>query len=316
MPQRAKGTSPDFPVLGTGKYDWRGYNAGTHSAVWLPFLRHPQAVDPRFLVSWNNKQAPGWAAADDQYTYTSISPLADDQRQGPGRHRGARKMTIAQLVQAMEEPATQDLRGYRILPLVFRAIGKPPKDVAGALGRLKAWVRARRPPPGPEPGRHRRANAAVETMDAWWPLLVAAEFKPVMGQPLIDQLKAMTANSLGDHTRTNPHAPDFFDYGWWGYVSKDLRALYGPKPRGAYSRIYCGKGSQKACRSALLASLREALKVTPQELYGRGVCASDPQPSCYDHNRPRVTSAIDTGAFPLQNRPTFQQVVTLKHGVP
>jgi len=34
-------------------------------------------------------------------------------------------MTISQLVQAMEEPATEDLRGYRVLPLVFKAIGKP-----------------------------------------------------------------------------------------------------------------------------------------------------------------------------------------------
>jgi len=316
MPQRAKGTSPDFPVLGTGPYDWRGYKPATHTAVWLPFFRHPQAVDPPFLVSWNNKQAPGWGSADDQYTYTSVhrsQMISDKVRAGI---RGARKMTIAQLVQAMEEPATQDLRGYRILPLVFRVIGKPPKDVAGALGQLRAWVKA---------GAHRRDlnqdgidehNAAVETMDAWWPLLVTAEFKPVMGQPLIDQLRTMTANSLGDHTRTNPHAPDFLDYGWWGYVSKDLRSILGQNPRGAYSREYCGKGSRKACRRALLASLREALKVTPQELYGRGACASDPQPSCYDRNRPRVTSAISTGSFPLQNRPTFQQVVTLKHGVP
>jgi hypothetical protein len=39
--------------------------------------------------------------------------ISDKVRAGT---RGARKMTIAQLVQAMEEPATQDLRGYRILP--------------------------------------------------------------------------------------------------------------------------------------------------------------------------------------------------------
>ena len=32
-------------------------------------------------------------------------------------------MTIAQLVKAMEESATQDLRGYRLLPLIFKAIG-------------------------------------------------------------------------------------------------------------------------------------------------------------------------------------------------
>ena len=31
--------------------------------------KHPHAVDPPYLVSWNNKQAPGWAAADDKWAY-------------------------------------------------------------------------------------------------------------------------------------------------------------------------------------------------------------------------------------------------------
>ena len=136
MPQRARGTSPDFPILGTGQFDWKGFTPATQLADYLPFGRHPQAVDPRFLVSWNNKQAPGWAAADDQYAYGALfrsQMIADKVRAGT---RGDRKMTIAQLVQAMEEPATQDLRGYRLLPTLFRAIGQP-KSAAlrGALGR-------------------------------------------------------------------------------------------------------------------------------------------------------------------------------------
>ena len=48
----------------------------------------------RFLVSWNNKQAPGWAAADDKYAYGPLLPLADDLRQGQARRpRAAKKMT-------------------------------------------------------------------------------------------------------------------------------------------------------------------------------------------------------------------------------
>ena len=31
MPQRAKGTSPDFPILGTGQYDWKGFDPKTHT---------------------------------------------------------------------------------------------------------------------------------------------------------------------------------------------------------------------------------------------------------------------------------------------
>ena len=89
MPQRAKGTSPDFPILGTGQYDWKGFDPQTQTADYLPFAKHPQAVDPEFLVSWNNKQAPEWAAADDQYDYgpmhrsqmISDRVRADDQGQ-------------------------------------------------------------------------------------------------------------------------------------------------------------------------------------------------------------------------------------------
>jgi acyl-homoserine lactone acylase PvdQ len=316
MPQRAKGTSPDFPILGTGKFDWKGFKPTTLTADYLPFSKHPQAVDPRFLVSWNNKQAPGWAAADDQYAYGPLQRsqmISDKVKAGT---KGKRKLTIAQLVQAMEEPATQDLRAYRLLPTVLKAIGKPKQaSLRKALGTLRAWRKA---------GSHRRDlnrdgvdenNEAIELMDAWWPQLVTAEFKPALGGKAFESLQGMIG--IGDHTGGSPQAPDFFG-GWWGYAEKDLRDLFGPTPQGAYSRVYCGNGSKKRCRAALQRSLRAALKVTPAKTYGggNGDCASNPQPSCFDQNRPAVTSGITLGPFPFQNRPTFQQVVTLTQRLP
>ncbi len=316
MPQRARGTSPDFPVLGTGQFDWEGFKPSNQTADYLPFAKHPQAVDPPFLVSWNNKQAPGWAAADDQYAYGSLfrsQMIADKVRAGT---RGKSRMTVAQLVQTMEEPATQDLRGYRLLPTVFKAVGKPKQPaLRQALATLRTWHGA---------GAHRRdldrdgvydENAAVVLMDAWWPKLVEAEFRRSLGAKAFEALEGMIA--LGDHTGGSPDAPDFFD-GWWGYVSKDLRALFGPRPRDAYSRVYCGKGSRARCRKALQRSLAAALKVTPAQLYGGGdgQCAANPQPSCFDQNRPQVTSGIALGPFPFQNRPTFQQVVALTQRLP
>ncbi len=315
MPQRAGGTSPDFPVLGTGRFDWKGFNPKTFLADFLPNAKHPQAVNPPYLVSWNNKQAPGWAAADDQYAYSSVhrsQMISDRVRRGT---RGRRKMTIAQLVRAMEEPATTDLRGYRVLPVLLRAIGRPPRGLVPTVRTLRAWTQT---------GAHRRDlnrdgtyddNAAVTLMDAWWPRLVTAEFQPRLGSGAFNALSGMTFG-LGDHTGGAPHAPAFFD-GWWGYVSKDLRALYGRhRPRGAFSRIYCGKGSRRACRRSLLATLKAATKVTPAQLYGFGKCAANPQASCFDQNRPIEATGIPTGAFPFQNRPTFQQVVTLTKRLP
>jgi len=314
-PQRARGTSPDFPILGTGKYDWKGYNPSTHEADWLPLKRHPHAVDPRYLVSWNNKQAPGWAAADDQYDYGPIhrqQMIADRVR---AAIKGGKKASLAQLVKSMEEPATEDLRAVKLLPLLKRVIGNPhsPK-LRSALSTLMAWQRA---------GGHRRDlnrdgvyehNRAVELMDAWWPLLVRAEFEPTLGKHLYSQVQGMLP--VGDHTRGAATAPDFFA-GWWGYVSKDLRDLFGPKPRGAYSRVYCGGGSKAKCRAALRDSLRQALKVRPSTLYGQNDdCSGDPDPQCYDQNRAVITSAIGIPPAPFQNRPTFQQTVSVKKNLP
>jgi acyl-homoserine lactone acylase PvdQ len=311
MPQRARGTSPDFPILGTGKYDWQGYDPKTHDAEWLPFKKHPQAVDPDFLVSWNNKQAPEWAAADDKYDYGSIfrsQMIADHIRNDI---KGNKKMTIAQLVQAMEEPATEDLRADKVLPLLVKAIGKPKSGrLRAALSELKTWR---------SHGSHRRdldrngeyeESSAVELMDAWWPKLVEAEFKPALGAKAYAALEGML--ETGSYTGGSPQEPNFDD-GWWSYVSKDLRDIYGPRPKAPWSRKYCGGGSKKKCTQVLEKSLSEALKTTPAELYGGGdgACASNPQPSCFDANRPNETSGIELGAFPFQNRPTFQQVVTL-----
>lgn len=316
MPQRAKGTSPDFPILGTGQYDWKGFNPSTQTANWLPFKKHPQAVDPPYLVSWNNKQAPEWAAADDQYAY---GPLARSQMisdKVKAATKGKRKMSIVQLIQAMEEPASQDLRGYRLLPTLFKAIGTPKSaKLRKALATLKAWHRH---------GAHRRdlnrdgvdeETPAIELMDAWWPKLLEAEFKPVLGAKVYSRLEGML--ETGSVVGGSPQAPSFFG-GWWGYVSNDLRKLFGPKPRAQWSRVYCGGGSKKKCRAALQKSLKEALKVTPQQLYGggNGACASNPQPSCFDQNRPSETSGIALGPFPFQNRPTFQQVVTVTRRLP
>ncbi|HEY0280085.1 MAG TPA: penicillin acylase family protein, partial [Solirubrobacterales bacterium] len=313
MPQRAEGTSPDFPILGTGQYDWKGFDAKTHDAEWLPFAKHPQAVDPKngYLVSWNNKQAPEWAAADDKYDYGPVfrqQMIADHIRNDI---KGGKKMTIAQLVQAMEEPATEDLRGDKILPLLFKAIGTPKSaKLKSALAELKTW-RAH--------GSHRRdldrngedeETPAIELMDAWWPKLLEAEFKPALGPKAYEALEGML--ETGSYTGGSPTEPSFDD-GWWGYVSKDLRDIYGPTPKAPWSRGYCGEGSKVKCKQVLEKSLTAALKVKPAALYGGGdgACASNPQPSCFDANRPQETSGIELGDFPFQNRPTFQQVVTL-----
>jgi acyl-homoserine lactone acylase PvdQ len=316
MPQRAKGTSPDFPILGTGKFDWKGYSPSRHDATWLPFADHPHATDQPYQVSWNNKQARGWAAADDQWGYGPIfrSAMIADRIKADLAH--GHKMNIAQLVQSMDEPATEDIRAKFLLPYILKAVGQPhSKKLRHALGLLRTWERAggQRKSKSLATANHDRFTPAIELMDAWWPKLLRAEFTPMLGGSALFTVETMVGFGATD-----------FAEGWYGYVSKDLRRVFGIGPeRGRYSQAYCGnalhhhysaKQLRDRCRAVLRSSLAKALSVTPQQLYG-GICPSDPEPACSDQNRWAYVSAIQLPPFPYQNRPTFQQVVVLKRHV-
>jgi acyl-homoserine lactone acylase PvdQ len=316
MPQRARGTSPDFPILGTGKYDWKGWSPAKHTADWLPFADHPHATDQPYQVSWNNKQAPGWAAADDQWGYGPIfrSDMIADRIRADIAH--GHKMNIAQLVQSMDEPATEDIRAQFLLPIIFKAIGKPRSHkLRHALAMLRTWERAggQRKSKSLKTAGHDLFTPAIELMDAWWPALLKAEFNPMLGAGAFSAIQRLIGFGGTD-----------FAEGWFGYVSKDLRRVFGiGHERGAYSQAYCGnrpgrhfslRRLRTRCRAALLNSLTAALRVTPKQLYG-GACPSDPEPACSDQNRWTYISAIQIPPFPYQNRPTFQQVVVLKRHV-
>ncbi|MEA2409642.1 MAG: hypothetical protein QOC77_203 [Thermoleophilaceae bacterium] len=311
-PKRAPGTSPDFPVFGTGPYDWRNMNTDIHTEALLGYARHPNAINQPFIVSWNNKQAPRWSAADDNYHWGAafraqmlMDPIKRDIKRGS-------KVSVERLVQIMDEAATQDLRGVKLLPVLLRAVGKP-KDPALSIAvrQLTAWHGN---------GSHRRDlsqddhyddDAAVTLMDAWWPRLRAAEFKPALGGALYSQMLKMLAP--GEPKETATHSSPSFETDWYGQVSKDLRTLFpggSGKPRGRYSRVYCGGGSRARCRAALRASLKAALNVTKDQLYGKDpTCTSKPEAFCSDETISTSASGISIPPFPLQNRPTFQQTV-------
>src|SRR3954469_1986103 len=317
MPQRAKRTSPDFPVLGTGTFDWQGFNPDLHTMKTVPLDRRPHAVDQKYLVSWNNKQAPGWAAADDKFSYGPIFRSQMIERRVQAAIKGPKKAVIEQLVQAMEEPASQDLRAWSLMPILRRALGKPSdQTLRNAIALLSAWARA---------GAHRRDlnqdgkdedEQAIALFDTWYPLLVKAQFGSTLGDPAYDALTTVLrpASVLpGD----DPAAPDYDD-GWWGFVSKDLRDIYARKHvRHRWSRAYCGRGKRTKCPVALQASLRQALAtVDPATLYGRGDCASDADAQCFDRNRSTIAGAISVPPTVFQNRPTFQQTVEVAQHAP
>ncbi len=320
FPVRSSDSSPDFPILGTGPFDWKGWNPTVWTEDDIPAAAHPEAIDPTFEVSWNNKQAPKWAAADDQYGYGAVfrsqliaNHITADLRAG--------KMNVAQLVQTMDLAATEDIRIEKLWPLLRQVIGHVSNPaLAAAVGELNAWYDA---------GGHRwdlaqsgtdSNNAAIELMDAWWPKLLTAEFEPRLGTTAFTDLEGMLG--FGSvYTGTSPNEPDMAE-GWFSYVDKDIEDLLAKHSHssrmvpGAYSQIYCGDGSFASCRGILLSTLQSALTVTPQSMYGYGICADNAQPSCYDQDESTEVSAIPLSPFPFQNRPTFQQVVELTQMVP
>jgi hypothetical protein len=316
-PKRARKTSPDFPILGTGKYDWQGFDPGLHTQTHYAMDERPHVVDQDFTVSWNGKQAKGWAAADDEYFWGSIQRQQMIMDFVKRAMKGGKKVRLEQLVQSMEEPATQDIRGLYVVPWALRAMGKP-KDPAlrDAMALLAGWTRS---------GAHRRDlnkdgayddDAAVTLMDAWWPKMMKAQFGRVLGENTIAKLLDVVPYDAELGPGKSPSAPAF-STGWYGYAHKDLRQLMRPKTvRGKFSRVYCGGGKRRRCASDLRASLKDALSVSKQELYGKGECADNAQAVCFDMNRYTVASGISVPDMIFQNRPTFQQTVELTRKLP
>jgi penicillin amidase len=286
----------------------------------VPVSGRPRAIDQAWMTSWNNKQAKRTRAADGLWGYGSVyrsQPLDAGIRRGL---RGGRKMTLPRLVDAMENAATVDLRGSRVLPWALKVLGQP-KDPAlrGAVGTLRAWTRS---------GSHRidrnrdgtydRA-AAVRIMDAWWPRWLRAEFEPALGKGLFEDIAGMNelANLPNNHGQ---HLGSAWQAGWYGYAQKDLRTLLGKRVRGKYSRVYCGGGDVKRCRAALRASLKAALAVPASSLYsGDAVCkryGRDGDQDCFDSIYFRPLGAITQPLIPWQNRPTYQQAVQIPRQAP
>lgn len=149
-------------------------------------------------------------------------------------------------------------------------------------------------------------------MDAWWPRLVEAQFRPGLGD---DLYRALTANlgtdesPAANHGASGAHSGSAFQYGWWGFVDKDVRAVPGEPVRGPLARTYCGGGDLDGCRDASLASLKEAAAQPAARVYpGDDTCVAGDQ-WCADAIVHRPLGGISQKTIHWQNRPTYQQVV-------
>ena len=307
-PVRPPGVDPSLPTRAS--FEWAGYEPDDYSAQYTPPTAHPQAGNVAWLTSWNNRPAPGYGMG---YQARHRVGLLD----GAIRRAtaGPRRMTLAQLVSVMQAASTTDLRGQAVLGELLAVLGRQrdPRLVA-AIERLRDWRRS---------GAHRadrnRDGAyehaeAIAIMDAWWPRLLEAQFRPTMGAELFDVLRARVPfddppNGAGQHLGSA------YARGWYGWSSKDLRTLLRRRVRGRYARVFCGGGSRARCRRALSESLRAALLVDPNALYDDPRCSAEGRrgdPWCHDSIVFRPLGPIGHPAIDWQNRPTYQQAVEVQ----
>jgi hypothetical protein len=284
LPLMAPGADPSLPALGTGRFDWRG---------WLPQSRHPQMVDPRsdILTNWNNKPAPGWGAASNQYTFGAVHRVQMYRGFTTGMHE-------SDDVSIMNRAATEDLRAIEVWPIIRRVLSggaAPSRLAAQAASLVDAWGAHGASRLANQSGRVVAPGAAV--MDTAWNGIAIAVMRPALG-PLTDTLARLI--TISNDPSSSGSA---FGSGWYGYVSKDLRTELGINVRGRFSRRYCGNGSLKACRKSLWAAIQAAaVKLRASQ---------GPSPQMWSSPAVRISFIPGVIPFTMQwtNRSTFQQVI-------
>ncbi|MET7534970.1 penicillin acylase family protein [Streptomyces sp. NPDC005507] len=312
-PVRAAGVDASFPVKAEKAYEWRDFDPTDNTAAYAPPSQHPNSVDQDYYVSWNNKQAKGFGAANFSLGAVHRADLLDGRVKRLVAEGG---VTRASLTQAMEEAALTDLRGEQVLPEILEVIRSKPVDdpaLNKAVQQLEAWRKGGAQRNQTSAGSHTYAHPdAVRIMDAWWPLLVKAEFEPGLGGDLYGALTGeltIDESPSAGHGPTGAHAGSAFQYGWWGYVDKDLRTVLGQPVKGKLGAAYCGGGKLDACRDTLLATLVQAVAEPAAGVYpGDDACKAGDQ-WCSDTIIHRALGGITHRGIQWQNRPTYQQVV-------
>jgi acyl-homoserine lactone acylase PvdQ len=276
LPKRDRRVDPRLPTKGTGAYEWKGF---------LSKAQHPFQVNPPSgtLVNWNNRPAPGWGAADDNWSYGSVQRvrLLNDGLAKAQTH------TLASVTSAMNAAATQDLRSVALTPVLTKLLEAAPSPSARAtrmLALLNEWRAAGSSRLDRDLDGKMDAGPGPAIWDAFYPRLVKAAL-PIKG------LEEYVGRSAGPSS-------GFTDGGFW-YLEKDLRTITGERVKRKFNTRFCAGGSRAKCAAAVW----KALDSVP----------GDPDALTADANKERI--AFRPGLLPTTirytNRPSgIQQVIS------
>ncbi len=299
LPQRSKRVEPDLPHWAGKKYGWKG---------WLGFKKHARETNPKrgYLVSWNNKPAPDFSAADDTWSYGAVYRSLALEKRLLAKIKGKRKTDLPGMVSVMAGGATADSRAAYTLKWLLKVVGKD-KRTAAARALLAQWLKAGAPRADRDRNGAYEFQSAIALFDAWWEDGSQSVAYDAMGGRL-GSLTRQLPQSLDDHPRLGGGS-SFNGVAWYGYLSKDLRSVLGKQVAGPYSTGYCGKGSLKACRATLRASLAAAVaRVLKRQ--GKSSVGQLTYDKSEDYIRANTAGVVGVRPIDWQNRPTFQQVIS------
>jgi penicillin amidase len=241
LPLRNPHVDPRLPTKGTGEYEWTGF---------LPASKHAFQADPKsgLLVNWNNKPAPNWGSADDNWAYGSIyrSQMLLDNLAKKQRH------TLASVTSAMNAAATQDFRSVALTPLLDKLLAgsTPPSAREGQmLAALDTWRAAGSSRLDVNLDGKADAGPGPAIWDALYPVLADAILSPALG-PQNDELSRLVG-------RVNAPSTGFQDGRIW-ILDKDLKSLVGEPLKAPYNTKFCGSGDKATCQATIWQAFKQA----------------------------------------------------------
>jgi acyl-homoserine lactone acylase PvdQ len=329
-PIRLPSVDPSLPAWGTGVAEWQGY---------LSPAQHVQEINPPqgFFVSWNNKPAPGFAAADDQYGYGQVfrSVMLVDQLKAKFTATG-NAVTRADVVQAMETAASQDLDGLTVLPLLLQYLQgrSEPAGVQAMLAQLQSWIadgaHRRKAAPGDTQYAH---AAAVAIADELMPSLIRALYDPILaagGVGTVGSNGGATASGYAKLPMQFVNTPNSgganvgssYDGGYESYLVSSLQQLLGQNPVDGFGAEITSKeclGGPATCGAAFDAALQKTYTalvaangggttVSAWTASSESAAAKQAMPA-FDAIHFKTLGLVGQPAIDWQNRPTFQQVI-------
>ena len=247
---------PRLPTKGTGEYEWRGFLAPSQH----PYQKNPPSG---LLVNWNNRPAPGWGAADDNWAYGSaqrVRMLLDGLAKRD-------KHDLASVTAAMNAAATQDLRSVALTPVLAVAAARRPgaEPARGADARAAGGVaRGGLEPARPRPRRRDRRRAGAGDLGRVLPAAVrrgdaGAGARRPRSAPTPARAAASPTAASGTSTRT-----------CGGSTASGCKAPFNER--------YCGDGDRAACARAVWAAL-EAVPGDPDALRADATQGADQLPA-------------------------------------